>query len=182
VALGLLPLRVLKQLDPVTALLTGHSLGDSTSAGGWLFLAAVSPTRASYSPALFLASVVGALLLTALLVHRLYHGRARRAPAWDCGYPQQTARMQDTAEGFGQPIKQIFEPVFRIERHMPSPFDEHPRYEGKAEDRLWYLFYLPIARSVEWVSAAISILQSGRIHVYLLYSFVTLLVLLIFVR
>ena len=28
----------------------------------------------------------------------------------------------------------------------------------------------------------ISVLQSGRIHIYLLYSFVTLLVLLIFVR
>ena len=31
-------------------------------------------------------------------------------------------RMQDTAEGFGQPIKQIFEPFFRIERLHPESF------------------------------------------------------------
>ena len=48
------------------------------------------------------------------VVHRLYHGRVRRAPPWDCGFPLQTPRMQDTAEGFGQPIRQVFEPFFRI--------------------------------------------------------------------
>ena len=30
-----------------------------------------------------------------------------------------SARMQDTAEGFGQPIRQIFAPVYEIE--MPEP-------------------------------------------------------------
>jgi len=41
---------------------------------------------------------------------------------------------------------------------------------------------LPVARLADRISARISVLQSGRIHIYLLYSFVTLLVLLIFVR
>jgi hydrogenase-4 component B len=54
------------------------------------------------------------------LVRRLYHGRLRRVPPWDCGHPWQTARMQDTAEGFGQPIRQIFEPFFRMTRHLPT--------------------------------------------------------------
>jgi hydrogenase-4 component B len=39
-----------------------------------------------------------------------------------------TARMQDTAEGFGQPIRQIFEPFFQMHRDLPSPFDRAPRY------------------------------------------------------
>ena len=90
--------------------------------------------------------------------------------------------MQDTAEGFGQPIKAIFEPMFRIERTSPSPFDEHPRYEGRTDDKLWYALYLPVARLTERMSSVISVLQRGRIHVYLLYSFITVLVLLIFVR
>ena len=120
--------------------------------------------------------------LDVVLVRKLYHGRVRRGPAWDCGYPQQTARMQDTAEGFGQPIKQIFEPVFMIDRQVPSPFDDRPRYQSRVEDKLWYALYLPVARVVERISAAISILQSGRIHIYLLYSFATLLLLLIFIR
>ena len=36
--------------------------------------------------------------------------------------------MQDTAEGFGQPIRQIFEPFYRMQRVLPSPFDARPRY------------------------------------------------------
>ena len=79
------------------------------------------------------------------LARKLLQGRVRRGPAWDCGFPQQPARMQDTAEGFGPPIKQIFEPIFRIDRQVPSPFDDRPRYHGIVEDKLWYALYLPVA-------------------------------------
>ena len=182
VLLGIFPVFVLSQIDHVTAMLTGNVLGQKVGGSGWLFVTALSAERASYSPVLFLFGVLIAFWVTIMLVRRFYHGRMRRGPAWDCGFPLQTARMQDSAEGFGQPIKQIFEPAFRIERHMPSPFDQAPRYESKTEDRLWYALYLPVARLAERISAAISVLQSGRIHIYLLYSFVTLLVLLIFVR
>lgn len=182
VVLGVAPVFVLTQLDHVTAMLTGHMLGQKVAGSGWLFVSAMAPERASYSPLLFLLGVLVAYGATFALVRKLYHGRMRRGAAWDCGFPLQTARMQDTAEGFGQPIKQIFEPVFRIDRHVPSPFDLQPRYQGKTEDKLWYALYLPVARLAEWISATISVLQSGRIHIYLLYSFVTLLVLLIFVR
>ena len=59
-------------------------------------------------------------------VTRVYHGRVRRADPWDCGYPEQDARMQDSAEGFGQPIRQIFSSFMRVERDTPDPFDRHP--------------------------------------------------------
>jgi hydrogenase-4 component B len=182
ITLGLAPAYVLTELDRVTQLLTGHTVGAMAAQAGPFFVIAISPERASYSPLLFMLGIVVMLVVTFILVRKLYHGTVRRGPAWDCGYPQQTARMQDTAEGFGQPVKQIFEPFFRIERHMPSPFDLHPRYEGRAEDRLWYAFYLPLARLVENLSVAIGILQRGRIHIYLLYSFATLLALLFLTR
>ncbi len=182
VVLGLAPAFVLTQLDPLTRLLTGHTVGQVAAQSGWLFVTATSPEHASYSPLLFLLGIMTTLLVTFVLVRKLYHGRVRRGPAWDCGFPQQTPRMQDTAEGFGQPIKQIFEPFFRIERQMPSAFDDQPRYQGKAEDKLWYVLYLPIARLVERLCVMISVLQQGRIHIYLTYSFVTLLVLLLVTR
>ena len=106
VALGLAPVLVIQQLDLVTQMLVGQGLGNS--AGGWLFLTPVDTERASYSPVFFLLAVLGVMLVTVLVVHRFYHGRLRRGPAWDCGFPAQTARMQDTAEGFGQPIRRIF--------------------------------------------------------------------------
>jgi hypothetical protein len=41
--------------------------------------------------------------------------------------------------------------------------------------------YRPIARSVQWLADVISVLQGGRLAIYLLYSFLTLLGLLVFV-
>ena len=179
VVLGLAPVYVVRQLDLVTQMLVGKGLGNATP--GWLFLAPVDMERASYSPVFFLLAVLGVMLVTALVVHYFYHGRLRRGPAWDCGYPEQTSRMQDTAEGFGQPIRRIFEPFFRIESELPGAFDEHPHYHGRSEDRLWYALYLPVKRITEKLSSWASLLQHGRIHLYLTYTFVTLLVLLAFV-
>jgi hypothetical protein len=90
--------------------------------------------------------------------------------------------MQDTAEGFGQPIRQIFEPFFQIERQLPSPSDLAPRYSVKLADHSWRLLYLPIARSAEFLARIAGNIQQGRISVYLTYSFCTLLALLFFVR
>jgi hypothetical protein len=120
--------------------------------------------------------------VTFLLVRRFYHGRVRRSAPWDCGFPRLDSRMQDSAEGFGQPIKQIFEPFFRIERSHPSPFDARPFYSSKIEDRLWYWVYVPVIKIADVLSGWVSVLQHGRIHIYLIYSFATLLVLLLLIQ
>jgi hypothetical protein len=178
IALGLLPTQVIRLLDPVTLQLVGMGLGDSLTASAWL-LAPVAVERASYVPIVFLLGAGAAYLLAFLLVRSLYRGRVRRAAPWDCGHPWQTGRMQDTAEGFGQPIRQIFEPFFRMQRELPSPFDTAPRYRVVVEDRLWYWLYLPVAAAVERMARFIGLLQRGRIAVYLLYSFITLLAVLL---
>jgi hydrogenase-4 component B len=177
--LGLVPVFVVRQLDLVTKEMVGRGLGNAASS--WLFLAPVDTERASYSPVYFLLAVLLVTLVTALVVRQYYHGRLRRGPAWDCGYPLQTSRMQDTAEGFGQPIRRIFEPFFRIERELPSAFDANPRYHGRSDDRFWFALYLPIKHITQKLSSWASLLQHGRIHLYLTYTFVTLIVLLAFV-
>ena len=117
-----------------------------------------------------------------LAVKKYYHGRLRRGPAWDCGYPAQTSRMQDSAEGFGQPIRKIFEWFMGVSKQVPTPFDLHPHFHSETHDRLWNLFYVPIKHLNEMVGSQVGKLQHGRIHVYLLYSFVTLLALLAFIQ
>lgn len=181
VALGLFPNQVIALIDPTTKLLVGTGLAHTVADSGWL-LVPVSIERASYAPAIFLLGVLASFALAFLLVRKLYHGRMRRVPPWDCGYPWQTARMQDTAEGFGQPIRQIFEPFFRMKRQLPTAFDEHPNYKVTVEDPLWYWLYLPVANLVERISKIIGLLQQGRIAVYLMYSFVTLIVVLLVVK
>lgn len=181
VALGLFPNQVIAVMDPVTRSLVQAGLAHTVADSGWL-LVPVHMDRASYAPAIFLLGVLTTFGLTFLLVRKLYHGRMRRVPPWDCGHPWQTARMQDSAEGFGQPIRQIFEPFFRIHRHLPTAFDAQPSYKVQVEDPLWYWLYLPLVRLVEWVSRLVGLLQQGRIAVYLMYSFVTLIVVLLVVK
>lgn len=182
VLLGLFPVPVITVLDRVTHLLIGAGIAATVRSNGWILLAPTALDRASYSPVIFLVVVCAAVLLSIWLVHRLYHGRLRFAPPWDCGFPAQTARMQDTAEGFGQPIREIFAPVFRMRRELPSPFDDKPVYKVIIEDHFWHWLYLPIAHATELFARLVGRLQRGRIAIYLLYSFLTLIVLLLVVK
>ena len=181
VVLGLMPNQIIALIRPVTLLLVSGAMPQAGSGAGWL-LVPVDAQRASYAPAIFLLGVLASCALAYLLVRRLYHGRTRRAPPWDCGFALQTPRMQDSAEGFGQPIRQIFEPMFRMTRELPSPFDAEPGYRVTVEDPMWYTLYLPLAAFVERLSRLVGRLQQGRIAVYLLYSFLTLIVVLLVVK
>jgi len=88
------------------------------------------------------------------------------------------SRMQDTAEGFGQPIRHIFEPFFGTRRELPSPTDAAPFYRVHIRDRIWTGIYLPAAELVQRLAQAVVQLQQGRISTYLVYSLVTLPLLL----
>jgi NADH:ubiquinone oxidoreductase subunit 5 (subunit L)/multisubunit Na+/H+ antiporter MnhA subunit len=180
--LGLFPTSFLQILNRVCTSLTGQGLSNEALASNWLWLVPTASAQASYSPVIFLIVIIGVTLLAFLLVRHFYHGRVRFADPWDCGFPEQTSRMQDTADAFGQPIRHVFGPVFLVQRHMPAPDDPAPRFSLKIEDRHWVWFYLPVARLAEYVSSKIALLQQGRISIYLLYSFLTLIALLVFVR
>ncbi len=176
---GLLPTQIIDWLKPVARVLLGESLQSNDT---WLFLTPVSAQRASYAPVMFFVVVAVMLGLTFLWVRRVYHGRIRRSAPWDCGYPEQDARMQDSAEGFGQPVRQIFEVFMKVERVTPDPFDRKPRFESASLDQVWFRVYLPVARLAGWLSDQAGRLQHGRIQWYLVYSFVTLIFLLVFTR
>ena len=181
VALGLLPVQFIQIIDPVTRQLVSAGLGEAVAHGGWL-LAPNGIERASYGPVIFLLGVAASCALAYLIVRRFYHGRLRRAQAWDCGYRWQTARMQDTAEGFGQPIRQMFEPFFVMTRELPTPFDTQPRYRVTIADHFWGWLYLPVVALAERIARLFGLLQQGRIATYLLYSFLTLVVTLLAVK
>jgi len=175
VALGAFPQLLLNGAAPVTRDLLSAAVQPGSSL--WS-IAPIAPERASYSGLVLLVGILGVVGVTFVLVRRLYHGRVRRTAPWDCGYPWQTPRMQDTAEGFGQPIRHIFGSAFRIERELPSPWDTAPRYRVQIEDRIWRALYLPLASGVRRLADAIAVVQGGRLAVYLLYSFLTLIGLL----
>ena len=180
--LGVLPSTVITLIDAATRQLLGTGLAERMADHGWWMLAPISADRASYQPLVFLVTIVLSVLIGRQLVRRFYHGRLRRTQAWDCGYWFQSPRAQDTAEGFSQPIRRIFGPAFRMDRHIPSIRDERPIYSVKVEDHFWYWLYLPVARLVDAISGLIVRVQGGRIAIYLLYSFITLIILLLVAR
>ena len=179
--LGLAPNLVLHFINPVTETLVGKGLAHNANANGWWLLTPTSLERASYSPLYFLLGVAAASSLVFVVVRIFYHGRMRRSPTWSGGHMWQNARMQDTAEGYGQPIRQIFESFFDMERHLPKPEDSSPHYQVVVHDKFWRGIYLPIARATEFISTQVGRLQQGRISIYLLYSFLTLLVTLLMI-
>ena len=176
VLLGLFPVQVVSALNGVTNLLVGATLAQY--APQWWLLAPLPGARAAYGPLVFFVGVLIVVLLTTVVVHRFYHQRVRRSDPWDCGYGALTSRMQDTAEGFGQPIRHLFGTVFRVQREVPTPFDRAPRYRVTVTDRIWYALYEPLGALVRTVARTMARLQQGRVATYLLYSFVTLIALL----
>lgn len=176
VALGLLPTYVIGALRPVVEQL-GAALPPGPPSPWWL-LAPVPGRQVSYSPIVFFLAIATIVIVTVLAVRLFYHGHRRAVRPWDCGFGELTPRMQDTAEGFGQPIRHIFGSFFAITRELPSPFDRAPRYSVTVADRIWQGLYLPLGSLVQRATDAVAWLQQGRIATYLLYSFVTLVLLL----
>jgi hydrogenase-4 component B len=176
VLLGLFPTQVIDALGATTAQLTGSALPHGASP--WWMLAPLPDRQVSYSPLVLLALIAVVLATTSIVVRRVYRRAVRRAPAWDCGFGRIDARMQDTAEGFGQPIRHIFQAFFTMDRELPSPFDRAPRYRVVVGDRIWRLVYAPLGGHVQRLADSLAWLQQGRISAYLTYSFVTLVTLL----
>jgi hydrogenase-4 component B len=175
VLLGLFPGQVAAQLALVTESLLGTAW---PQAGTWWLFAPLPERQVSYGPLVLLAAVAAVVVAAVLFTRVRRSQRVRRGPAWDCGFGGLDARMQDTAEGFGQPIRNIFQSFFQIERELPAPRDREPRYRVKVSDRIWGALYQPLGAAVRRSADVVARLQHGRIAVYLLYSFVTLLVLL----
>jgi hydrogenase-4 component B len=174
--LGLLPTYVIDVLRTVVAQFSHTSLPSTDSP--WWLLMPLTGRQASYSAPVLLVALAGGVMVTALLVRRFYHHRVRRAAAWDCGFGRLNARMQDTAEGFGQPIRHIFGALFAVRRELPTAFDPAPRYRVIVGDRIWQWLYVPLGAVVQRIADTFAWVQQGRISTYLTYSFTTLIVLL----
>jgi formate hydrogenlyase subunit 3/multisubunit Na+/H+ antiporter MnhD subunit len=176
IALGLFPTQIINSLRGVVRQLSGADLPGADAP--WWLLEPIPGRQASYSALGFLLAVTAIVLLTIVGVRLFYHRRVRRADPWDCGFAALDARMQDTAEGFGQPIRHIFGQFFLLRRELPSPFDRAPRYRVVIGERIWERLYGPLGGLVQRIADGFAWVQQGRIATYLLYSFVTLVALL----
>jgi formate hydrogenlyase subunit 3/multisubunit Na+/H+ antiporter MnhD subunit len=185
-ALGVLPTVVIQWMDPLAEMLVGGTIAASASGFGWMWLTPIAAERASYSAPVAFIGILSVVVVVYLLLHAR-PGALHRVPLWDCGFEKITSRMQYTATSFAMPIRRIFGFIFSIKEHAGQlPPAAHPAfpqrlsYHLRVRDRFWMWIYQPVVDASFWLSRRIGRMQHGRIQIYLIYSFVTILVLLIF--
>ena len=134
-------------------------------------------------------ALMGICLLPIPLVLWLLFGRRARTrigPTWDCGLRGLTPQMEYTATGFSKPIRMIFKALFRPRREVQREYDFSPyfaktlRFESHVEEAFVTRIYRPLNRGILRLSRRMRGLQAGSIQAYLIYIFITLLLLLIF--
>lgn len=179
---GALPGLVIDALAPAARALTGARMPLQVTQP-WLTVVPVAESRSTYNGLLVLVFIAVTAMLAAFAIHRLASRAARRAPAWDCGYPDPSPLTQYSASGFAQPIRRVFAgPLFGARDHvdMPAPGDARPaRLWVTINDPIWDGIYAPIARLVDFVGARFNRLQFLTIRVYLSLVFFALVALLL---
>ena len=179
---GILPGFVIDAIAPaVQAVLGAHMPSQASNA--WLSIVPVAQSRSSYNGLLVFLFIAISASLSAYAIHSLASRATRRAPAWDCGFPDSSTATQYTAGSFAQPIRRVFGTlVFRAREHieMPSPGDLRPaRLSVQLQDLVWDVFYAPVVAAVGFISARLDALQSLTIRGYLSLVFGTLVTLLL---
>ncbi len=179
---GILPGFVIDWLAPATLSLVGQRMPVQAHVQ-WLSIVPIAEGRSSYNGLLVFAFIVASASAAAFAIHRFASNRIRRAPAWDCGFPDDSAATQYTASSFAQPIRRVFgSSVFLASEQvtMPPPGDSRPaRLVVTLRDLVWELIYEPTAHLVTWLAERMNKLQFLTIRQYLSVVFGALVFLLL---
>ncbi|MPZ55726.1 MAG: hydrogenase 4 subunit B [Rhizobiales bacterium] len=179
---GILPGLFIDSLAPVVQALVGARMPVQHGVE-WLSIVPVAESRSSYNGLLVFVFMVISGWLAALAIHRLASDRLRRAPPWDCGYPDPSPITQYSASSFAQPIRRVFGTmVFRARERveMPPPGDSAPaRLTVELRDLIWDVLYAPIASGVGAAATRLNALQFLTIRQFLSLVFSALVFLLL---
>lgn len=190
--IGVLPFLVIRLLNPVTNSLLGVETVPTLGGYRWLnlnlhtvFSAINGPGVSPLALFLVLAFIMG---LGYFLVKRVGKGGSVRIDeTWNCGMPL-TPKMEYTATSFSKPIRIIFRRILQPTREVEKEYLLEPYftsrivYKGAIKPFFEDALYRPLTNFFVGFSGKMRFLQSGSIHLYLGYIFVTLVILLIFAR
>jgi hydrogenase-4 component B len=134
------------------------------------------------------AAVFAALAAIGWLLLGRRGSRPRLAPTWTCGMTP-TSRFDYTATAFAKPLRLIFAAIYRPRREIAretgaSPYDvRRIAYAGEVVDLAETMLYARLKRSVTATAHFVRAYSTGRIHGYIGFVLVTLVVtLLLFAR
>jgi len=180
--LGLFPTTFLRLFRGIGLQITGVDIFNQTALLQGGLLGSLPDSSATVST--LGMALTGLCLLPAPLV--LWLWRTRIGPTWDCGLRGLTPSMEYTATGFSKPIRMIFKALFRPRREVQREYDYSPyfaktlRFESHIEEAFVSRVYRPLNRTILRLSRRMRALQAGSLQAYLIYIFVTLILLLLF--
>ncbi len=179
---GILPGFVIDGLSPVASLLVGERM-PVQSAVSWLSIVPIGASRSSYNGLLVFVFIVLSAGIGVLAIHRFAARGVRRAPAWDCGFPDASPATQYTAASFAQPIRRVYATLLFGAREavvMPAPGDlRAATFHLTLRDLIWETLYLPVAAFVGRAATLLNLFQFLTIRRYLSLVFAALVVLLV---
>ena len=172
--IGLVPQMALRFVSPVIAFLYPPL--------------ATSALPAEYGAILGKLSLLGMIMLTiAVFVTLLWKWRMGKSPVtsastWGCGYQRGTARMQYGATSFSECAVSVFNGVMRQRTERPTLaglFPGKSRCTDVPTETLLELVIAPLFRLCGRSFAFLRHLQNGLMHVYMIYIFATLFILML---
>ena len=179
---GILPGLFIDALAPISSILIGERMPVQLGAQ-WLSIVPIAVSRSSYDGMLVFLFMIISGTVAAFAIHRLASDRLRRAPAWDCGYPDLSPVTQYSATSFAQPIRRVFGTVvFRAHEivEMAPPDDSRPaQLTSELRDPVWDSIYAPLAAGISSLADHLNRLQFLTIRQFLTLVFCTLVALLL---
>jgi NADH:ubiquinone oxidoreductase subunit 5 (subunit L)/multisubunit Na+/H+ antiporter MnhA subunit len=176
IAIGLLSSLVVPQLQHVLSRVSGQGLSivqeELQYASDILF-----------SITLALGGLLALILVLSLVRKLLLMGRkVETAVTWDCGYVKPYARMEYTSSSFAQPLLRVFQMFVHTRKKFEPPqglFPKTASFESETPDIARVGLFKPLFLGIDHILSWFRWLQHGRIHLYVLYIVITLLVLLV---
>ncbi len=180
-AAGILPGLVIDALARVVDVLVGTHMPVQT-AMPWLSIVPVAESRSSYNGLLVFVFIAASASIAAFAIHRLASHAVRRAPAWDCGFPDPSPATEYGGSSFAQPVRRVFATVVGVRERldMPPPGDcRAARFSLESHDLVWDALYRPITDGVGVVADRLNRFQFLTIRKYLSLVFAALVALLL---
>jgi hypothetical protein len=179
---GTLPGFAIDALAPAVQSVVGAAMPRQASIA-WLSIIPIAESRSSYNGLLVFVFIALSAAISAYAIHVLASKTIRRAPPWDCGFPNPSPLAQYSGGSFAQPIRRVFGTiVFHAREHvtMPPPGDTRAAtFRVDLHDLVWEYVYAPISGAVAFAADRLNVLQFLTIRRYLTLVFLALVALLL---
>ncbi|NJD03022.1 MAG: hydrogenase 4 subunit B [Ruminiclostridium sp.] len=186
--LGVLPSFFVKLLDAVNLQLFDTAITGNISSFSSFISYPLKAGGASIFPAgLLLIALLLFSILAFIIILTTSKTKIRKYGTWDCGYKNPDSGMQYSATGFSKPARIVFRSIFRPQRELKVEDGIGPYFVKAAKYNVSTLsvfekyFYNPLIKKViNFARKARFTIQTGSIHTYLLYIFVTILLMFVY--